>query len=107
MERARTEYLRVAGFEQDQLRRDRGILFTVHSVQVDFKRPAIFNDALEASAEISEERRASLTFFQEIRRAGENEVLCRGMVRIACVDAASFKVVAIPEFIRSELTSVC
>jgi acyl-CoA thioester hydrolase len=107
MERARTEYLRAAGFEQDQLRQDPGILFTVHSVQADFKRPATFNDVLEVSAEISEERRASLTFLQEIRRAGENEVLCRGLVRIACVDAASFKAVAIPDFIRSELMSVC
>ncbi len=107
MERARTEYLRAAGFEQDQLRQDQGILFTVHSVRIDFKRPATFNDALEVSAKISEQRRASLTFFQEIRRAGEPDVLCSGDVRIACVDARSFRAIAIPEFIRSELTSVC
>jgi acyl-CoA thioester hydrolase len=107
MERARTERLRAAGFEQDQLRQDQGILFTVHSVQVDFKRPAIFNDALEVSAEISEQRRASLTFVQEIRRAGETGVLCSGHIRIACVDAQSFKAIAIPDFIRSELKRGC
>jgi acyl-CoA thioester hydrolase len=107
MERARTEYLRAAGFEQDQLRQDQGILFTVHSVRVEFKRPAVFNDALEVSAEISEQRRASLTFLQEIRRAGEHEVLCQGAVRIACVDAESFKAVAIPDLLRAELMRVC
>jgi acyl-CoA thioester hydrolase len=107
MERARTESLRAAGFEQDQLRQDQGILFTVYSVQVDFKRPAIFNDALVVSAEISEQRRASLTFFQEIHRAGDKDVLCSGHIRIACVDAQSFKAIAIPDFIRSELTRVC
>jgi acyl-CoA thioester hydrolase len=107
MERARTERLRAVGFEQDQLRREQGILFTVHSVQVDFKQPARFNDALEVSAEIIEGRRASLTFFQEVRRSGEPPVLCSGRIRIACVDARSFKPTPIPDLIRSELTNVC
>jgi acyl-CoA thioester hydrolase len=107
MERARTEHLRVMGFEQDRLRRDHGILFTVHSIQVDFKRPARFNDTLEVSAEISEQRRASLTFFQQVHRCGETQALCCGHVRIACVDSASFKPVSIPDFIRSELSRVC
>ena len=107
MERARTERLRAMGFEQDRLRKDHGILFTVHSIQVDFKRPARFNDALEVSAELSEQRRASLTFFQEVHRCGEAEALCNGQVRIACVDSTSFKPVPIPDFIRLELSRVC
>ncbi len=107
MERARTEYLRALGFEQDRLRKDQGILFTVHSIQVDFKRPARFNDALEVSAEISEQRRASLMFFQKVHRSGETEAMCSGHIRIACVDAASFKPAPIPDFIRSELSRVC
>jgi acyl-CoA thioester hydrolase len=105
MERARTEYLRSMGFEQDQLRQEQGILFTVHSLQVDFRLPARFNDALEVSARVSEVRRASLTFSQVIRRCDELPVLCDGSVRIACVDAASFKPIAIPEVIRSELVN--
>lgn len=107
MERARTECLRARGFEQDQLRESQGILFTVRSAQVDFKRPARFNDLLEVTAEIVRPRRASLTFFQEIRRAGETELLCSGHVNIACVDAQSLKPAPIPEIIRSELTNVC
>jgi len=103
MERARTEYLRSMGFEQDQLRRDQGILFTVHSLQVDFSLPARFNDALEISAEISDLKRASLAFSQSVRRRGEPTPLCSGTVRIACVDADSFKPKPIPEMIRSEL----
>ena len=107
MERARTECLRARGFEQNQWRESQGILFTVYSVQVEFKRPAVFNDALEVTAEITRQRRASLSFFQEIRRAGETDVLCSGHVNIACVDAQSFKPAPIPEIIRSELTNVC
>jgi acyl-CoA thioester hydrolase len=107
MERARTERLRTMGFEQDKLRQEQGILFAVHSVQVEFRRPALFNDALEVSADIRSQRGASLTFFQEIRRSGEVDVLCSGSIRIACVDAQTFKPVPIPESVRSELTHVC
>ncbi len=107
MERARTERLRAMGFEQDELRDQQNILFTVHSAQIDFKRPAKFNDLLEVTAVISRQRRASITFTQEIRRAGESAVLCMGHVNIACVNACSFKPAPIPEFIRSELTNVC
>ena len=107
MERARTECLRKMGFEQDRLRNEQGVLFAVRSVQVDFRRPALFNDALEVSAQIRSQRRASLTFFQEIRRSRDSELLCSGHVCIACVDARSFKPVPIPESVRSELMNVC
>jgi acyl-CoA thioester hydrolase len=105
MERARTEYLRGMGFEQDKLRRDEGILFAVHSVAVDFKRPAVFNDVLDVTAELSEQRRVSLTFIQEVRRRGELRVLCRGVIRVACVDAASFRPAAIPDVVLLQVST--
>lgn len=107
MERARTERLRALGFEQDRLREEQGILFTVHSIQVDFRQPAHFNDALEVSAAICEQRRASLTFEQEVRRHDEPAVLCSGKIRVACVDAGSFRPSPIPGFILEALSDVC
>jgi len=107
MERARTEYLRALGFEQDRLRRDQGILFAVHRIKVDYKRPAVFNDVLEVTADIEQWRRASLTFFQEIRRREQPAVLCSGQIRVACVDAHSFRPVPIPDAIVSEITRNC
>ena len=104
MERARTEYLRALGFEQDRLREEQGILFTVHSVQVDFLRPARFNDLLEVTADIENMRRASLTFAQQVMRHGRSDVLCRGRVRVACVDATAFRPRAIPDFIMRKLS---
>jgi acyl-CoA thioester hydrolase len=103
MERARTEYLRSLGFEQDQLRREHGILFTVRSLQVDFRLPARFNDTLDVSAQTDDVRGASLSFTQTIRRRDEPSLLCDGRVRIVCVDAESLKPVPIPEVLRSEL----
>lgn len=105
MERARTELLRARGFEQDRLRREQGIVFAVHSVSIDYRLPARFNDELEVSAEISAAGRASVTFMQAVRRRGESENLCEAQVRIACVEADSFKPTPIPDVIRSELTN--
>jgi len=103
MERARTEYLRALGFEQDRLRMEQGVLFAVHSLQVTYRRPARFNDALDISAEISDIRRTSLTFTQHVLQHGVGDLLCEGQVRIACVEDGSFKPIPIPETIRSEL----
>ncbi len=107
MERARTERLRAMGFDQDQLRRDHGVLFAVHSIQVDYLRPAVFNDLLEVSAAISEQRRVSLTFTQEVQCSGtERPVLCRGQVRVVCIDADSFRPRPIPGVVRATLESM-
>ena len=51
MERARTEWLRNFGFEQDVLIHDEKVIFVVRSVAVDYHLPAVFNDALEVTAE--------------------------------------------------------
>ncbi|MBI3776004.1 MAG: tol-pal system-associated acyl-CoA thioesterase, partial [Gammaproteobacteria bacterium] len=40
MERARTEYLRSLGFEQDELIANEGVMFAVRSVKLDFLKPA-------------------------------------------------------------------
>jgi acyl-CoA thioester hydrolase len=66
MERARTEWLRALGFEQDVLATQHGVIFAVRSVALDFNRPARFNDLLRVSAGVVERRAASLTFAQEV-----------------------------------------
>ncbi|HSH28271.1 MAG TPA: tol-pal system-associated acyl-CoA thioesterase [Thiohalobacter sp.] len=104
MERARTEYLRSLGFEQDRLQREAGIIFAVRSVNIEYLRPARFNMELEVSARVAAAGRASLEFEQLVREAGRREMpLCTGRVRIACLDAANFRPRAIPEFIRKEI----
>ena len=94
LERARTEWLRILGFEQDALMRDQGVLFAVRRVEVDYLKPARFNDALWVHARVAERGQASLVFEQEIRRGPD--VLCRGVVKVACLDAASLRPTPIP-----------
>jgi len=101
-ERARTEFLRSAGFEQDRLLLDEQIIFVVRSVSVDYLKPARFNEQLDVSAKIVENKRASLVFEQSITRG--QDVLCNGSIRIACLDAQSMKPKSIPHAILEQLT---
>ncbi len=94
-ERARTEMLRAIGYEQDELIANEGIIFVVRSVQVDYLSPARFNEQLNVSAEVSVAKKASLTFEQIITRG--DDVLCKGIIRIACLDAQIMRPKAIPE----------
>ena len=106
MERARTEWLRALGFEQDALMRDPGVVFAVRRVEVDYIKPARFNDALTVVVRLAERGRASLTFDQEILRDPDGELLSRGRIRIACLDAASFRPMPLPAAIQEKLTDV-
>jgi acyl-CoA thioester hydrolase len=105
MERARTEWLRSLGVEQDALLKEVGLIFAVRSVQLEYVKPAKFNDLLDVSVAISKTGKASLTFHQAISQAGGlNQLLCHGQVKIACLDFETFKPKAIPEEISRELT---
>ena len=101
MERARTEWLRALGFEQDELSRRDGVIFAVRSAKIEFLKPARFNDLLQATVHIGRRGNASLTFAQQIRRA--EQTLCEGEVKVACLDAASFTPRPIPERVRARI----
>jgi len=101
MERGRTEWLRSLGFEQDELREKEGILFAVRKVEVDYLSPARFNDALLVSVEIQSRGKASLVFRQEIRSEADGGVLCRGVVKVACLDHSGFRPAPIPTALLS------
>lgn len=101
MERARTEWLRLLGFEQDQLIIQHQCVFAVHSMQLNFRRPARFNDALEVRSHLIKAVGARMTFEQKIYR--NDELLCEATVKIACLDSNRFRPQPIPSFILTEI----
>ncbi len=109
MERARTEWLRALGFEQDMLRDEHGVVFAVRHAEVDYLKPALFNDSLEVTSKIVDLRRASFTFEQSIVRHDSDKPteLCRGRVRVVCVDMDGFRPCALPDFVKTEIQGVC
>ena len=104
MERARTEWLRALGFEQDKLSQEERIIFAVRAIKVDFFKPGRFNELLEASVGVRRIGGASLTFLQQIRR--DTTTLCQAEVKVACLDVQSFAPRAIPGYIMSQLHEV-
>ncbi len=106
MERARTEWLRTLGFEQDKLAQELNIVFVVAGLEIAYRKPARFNDALFISAKIDTIGRASLVFKQEIWREGSNnsrELLTTASVKVVCVSTGNFHSTAIPTVIRELL----
>jgi len=101
-ERARTEMLRAMGFEQDELMTGKSVIFVVRSVQVDYLKPARFNDMLNVSASLSKVRSASLTFEQTISR--NDERLNTANIRIACLDSDTMRPKLIPEALKQALS---
>ena len=96
LERARSEWLRRLGHEQDLLRLEHHVLFAVTRVHMDFLKPARFNDLLEVGVTLMELGRASLRLAQDVTRAPD-ALLCRAEVRLACLDDLTFRPRPIPE----------
>lgn len=105
MERARTEWLRALGFEQDHVAEARGLLFVVRAATVQYRSPARFNDRLEVVSRIHEHSRTSLSFAQDIRIADQPQsMLCAATVQVVCVERRRWRPRPIPPDILAELT---
>ncbi len=103
MERARTELLRNVGFEQDELQQELGIIFAVHSANIQYKKPARFNDELNVVTSLTTLGKASIDFKQSVYlQASHHEnapigtLLCDADIKIACINADKFSPQVIP-----------
>ena len=108
-ERTRTEWLRELGYEQDELRQEENIVFVVRNVNINYLKPALFNEQIIATAEIKKLGRSSIEISQKILRKNainKTEVLAMGTVIIVCVNATQFKPVKIPDAIREAMTQI-
>lgn len=93
-ERARTEWLREAGFEQRAMLQERGLQFVVAQLECDFRQPARLDDVLEIDVRVARAGRASIEFSQTARRGAE--VLATARVRVGCIDTTRFAPCAMP-----------
>jgi acyl-CoA thioester hydrolase len=94
-ERARTEWLRSLGVEQQRMRERDGTQFIVSQTALQYHRPARLDDLLEITVALRHAARASLQLGQQALRG--TELLAEGTIRIACVDAPTLKLRRIPE----------
>ncbi|MGK0296559.1 MAG: acyl-CoA thioester hydrolase [Gammaproteobacteria bacterium] len=102
MERARTEWLRFAGYSQRILAKDFQIAFVVANINIDFIAPAIFDELLNVHSTIPSSGGSKLEFRQTITNQSE-QMKCHGDIKIACIDPNTFKPKRIPDEIKAKL----
>lgn len=119
-ERARSEWLRSLGYQQRQLQQELDLVFAIRSMQLEFMRPALMDDELLVSVQVTVAARASLRFQQHIYRqnqtqshspthtpiTGQNralddgahgELIASAAVYAACLNASTFRPRRIPQ----------
>jgi len=101
IERARTEWLRALGFEQNELAAQHQVVFVVRAVAIEYLKPSLFNDRLQATVELAKVGNSQIVLMQRVMR--ENEELVTAEVRVACVNAATFRPVRIPKAIITRI----
>ncbi|MBU2977415.1 tol-pal system-associated acyl-CoA thioesterase [Alteromonas sp. C1M14] len=103
MERARTEWLRDLGYEQDRLM-EQSVAFVVKRVEMNNHAPARFNQLLSIESQIVELKGASMTFRQEIKDL-QGQRLVSADIKIACVDPTVMKPRKLPATLLGDLSS--
>ena len=97
MERARTEWLRSLGVEQDRMLAEQRRYFVVVDTFAEFLQPARFNEMLIATARLTDVTRATFRIEQNVyRESVDGDLLCRGGIKAACVDADTQRPLRVP-----------
>lgn len=105
-ERARTEWLRACGVDQQGLAAQYGVIFVVKNVAVDYHAPAQLDDELNVTVVVRRLGRASLEFRQEAWRMGSDgarSLLATGDVKVGCIDAESLRPSPIPDHVTEKI----
>lgn len=102
MERARTEFMRTLGYDKPAFLSG-GRLLVVHSANTRYLRPALLDDALQVSAEVSKLARSYLVFRQCVTRG--QELLCEADIKVACVRQSDMRPVPFPEDVQAALAA--
>ncbi len=103
-ERARTEWLRSFGVDQQRLARDAGLQFVVRRAEIDFLRGARLDDELSITVECIERKRTYLMLRQQALRGAEP--MAAALVQAACVRRADFRPSPIPAALAAQLERV-
>ena len=99
LERARSEAIYSLGFSNKGLLENYGILLIVKSCNIEYKKPAQFEDLLEISSEASSFTKTSILMNQSINR--DKDLIVEAKIHLVFINE-KFKPVKIPEQILSE-----
>ncbi len=101
LERARTEFFRQKGIELRQCF-DQNINYVVHSLSLNYKKPAHLDDQLQVTAFPEKIARTYLNFAQSVYHQS-GDLLVEAQVKIACLHFDTGKPRALPEDLLARL----
>lgn len=93
-ERARTEFLRSLGWNQNALLEMKTCAFVVSDLSIQFKRPAKLDDELQIRTVLKSLKRASFVFDQKAFKG--DQLMAAAEVRVVCIDPVKSLPKAIP-----------
>ena len=100
IERARSDWVRGLGIDQNAMREDEGVVFAVRRVEADYIAPAKFDDALTIRTVTRAVTGARLVMGQEVWR--DDVLLFQAEVTIVCVNGQG-QPARLPANIRQKL----
>jgi acyl-CoA thioester hydrolase len=100
-ERARTEWLRSLGIDQQALRDQEGAIFVVSSASVDYRASARLDDEVKITLSVEKMGRASVQFAQQAWRG--DTLLSSADVKVSCVDAVTLRPRSLPELAAAKM----
>jgi acyl-CoA thioester hydrolase len=100
-ERARSEWVRALGLDQKRLREERGLIIVVRRMEVDFLRPALYDDLLEVTTTLRGLGGARIELDQAVLRGDEK--LFAALVTLVCVGTDG-RAARLPEDLRTLLS---
>jgi acyl-CoA thioester hydrolase len=104
MERARTEWLSSLGFDLATVEREHGIVFVVHRVEIDFRKPAQLSDRLDVTLSLVDLGRARLVADQAVKRGAET--LTQARVTLACLGPSNWRPARIPSPLAARMEAL-
>ena len=101
-ERARTEYLRLLGYEQKELM-DIGVIFIVRKVIVEYLKPANLDELIKIETRLNKVKKVSFNFLQTIYNSNL-EKICEAEVFCGSINNVSKKPMLVPEKLLKNMT---
>lgn len=104
MERARSQWFIDCSIGMKGLMEQHGLVFVVSRTELNYKRSAKLEDVLKVSVELTELKRVSAVFKQEVRCQGM--LMCEGLTRVGCVDTQTLRPKPIPDEVFKQLQAI-
>lgn len=101
IERARSEWLRDLGVDQNALKSE-GMVFAVRRVEADYLSPAVFDDQLIVETALAQLGGSRIVMTQDVRRG--DKVLFRSVVTVVCVTLSNGRPARIPAAVAAALS---